>query len=69
MPAPDTNSSDFFRGNPISPRRLNEALRKRLHRFEPIAVLEEMNREDSPSEAGELAGKVLWQKIRPSPRE
>ncbi len=53
---------------------LNEALRERLHRIEMIAVLEQMNREDPPTEADEIAGEELWQQIRsssipaPSPR-
>jgi hypothetical protein len=45
---------------------LNEALRERLHRFEMIAVLEQMNREDPPSEVDELAGEALWDSIRSS---
>jgi hypothetical protein len=53
---------------------LNDALRERLHRYEMIEVLEQMNREDPPSEADEIAGEELWQQIRsssmhaPSPR-
>jgi hypothetical protein len=45
---------------------LNDALRDRLHRLEMIALLEEMNREDPPSQADEIAGEALWQRIRSS---
>ncbi len=53
---------------------LNEALRDQLHRYEMLALLDEMDRESPISPAGEIAGDTLWQRIRsssipaPSPR-
>ncbi len=45
---------------------LNEALRDQVHRYEMLALLDELDREDPVSEAGEIAGEKLWQRIQSS---
>jgi hypothetical protein len=53
----------FLPGNDNLSAILNEALRAQVHRYEMLAVLDELDRENPICHTGEIAGEQVRQRI------